>query len=855
MSTYKLTISQNGPPGMVLNFWKDGTNTTSLTSGTVIITNGNITFNSYSFNSSVVSNSQWPGYPTGGTIVENEDESETVTLTLSDGSTLVGDAVAGSGYFYTFDNLTVQAASDTYRFQFDFENMSFNSWLNGTQIDTNVSNIPSWPNYNTTTHVYTWSGNYGAMNIFGSSYLNSNMVGFTMTGQSSGPVVMTLADGTTLEGTGTAMDGTWFNFQDMVITSGGSGGSATQLDTPTASASCTASGVLTITGLNDANADGYKVKYWNNSQTESNATTATLTVSSGSATLSVTIGYSYTLKVQAVGDGTNYSDSEWSSAVGPTPVGVQLSYPSSLAFSSVTSSGFYASWATVTGATGYKLRYSEANMNNWTEVSTSTNNFYTLSGLIYGTTYDVQVKALGSGTSYTDSSWSGTSRQTTASAPKLTTPSGFTVSLVDDDIIVSGLNVANAVGYVIKFAHTNDPGYTETSTLTASNGSITYADFSQQYNGALAYSSLQVKAVADGVNYIDSDYGTGTELNRLTTPSSFTATYDSNNVHTISGLNVSNASGYKIWVIHVNSQDTISSVLTASNGTITFTDSLSFAGGEDSVKVQAVGNGTSYSDSEWSTAVSPTYIVPITPLSTPTVTATAASSSSITVGGLSGVSNASGYKIQYKVSTASQWTEVTPSSIVDGSYTLSGLASDTTYDIQGKAVGDGSTYSDSDWSATAQATTDYVPVTLSAPTITTTTNDRHSIVISGLNVANSTGYVISYSIHGDDNWITTNTVQAVSGSYTLSGLTVETAYDIKAKAIGNGGKYLDSPFSSVVTGETAAMAGSTGGIFRPIETTSTMLSDIEVESGQFIICTDTRKLYYDTSTNTRIELQ
>ena len=190
MATYKLTISQSGPPGMVLNFYKDGTNTASCANGNVNINsnNGAVSFSGYTW-STVTSSYQWPGYPTGGTVANG-----VVTLTLSDGTTLTGTATAGNGYYYTFDNLAVV---DTYRFYVDFENNGFTAWKNGTSVGSQANFAGGWPS--TSGNVKTWTGTYNSHTIFGASYLNSSLVQLQFD-TSAGTGTATLADGTVLEG-------------------------------------------------------------------------------------------------------------------------------------------------------------------------------------------------------------------------------------------------------------------------------------------------------------------------------------------------------------------------------------------------------------------------------------------------------------------------------------------------------------------------------------------------------------------------------------------------------------------------------------------------------------------------------
>lgn len=658
--------------------------------------------------------------------------------------------------------------ADTYTFSFyddGEDNYRFTSTLNGTTIDntTAISSVP-----NTSATATTWSGTFGSgTTIFGSSYLNSPLVGFTISGSNA---TLTLADGTTLEGTTTWSYATR-TFSNMEITSSGGGGGGgstpTQLDQPTATATMSASGVITISGLNDVNADGYVVKYWDTSSSESNATTTnTLTPTNGSVDINVTTGLSYYLKVQAIGDGTTYSNSEWSAQIGPVAATTTtLSPPTNFACTVTSADNMVAfSWTPNDLASGYKIRYALVGTEDWTEVTASSSASH-LATVTTNGDYKAEIKALGNGTTYGDSDWSGESYFTigegTPTQPTQLdkpTPSAYVTGA---SIYITGLNVANESGYRVKYWKT-----------TAAESTATTLGTQQDYSGTLQFQP------GPGFSYY--------------------------------------------------------------------------------VKVQAVGDGTNYSDSEWSSQLGPFAVT--TTLSAPTGLTATASGTSISCS-WNTVSAAVGYKLSYKTSASSNWSET--DTIYTTTHVLTELSPDTTYNIRVKSVGNGVETNDSGYSNSVPATTESTtpepdpdtPTALPAPTITGATGDRHSVIISGLNVANAVGYILSYSLHGADSWTTTSTVQAVDGAYTITDLAVETYYDVRAKAIGDGETYLDSSYSTVITCSTAPMAGSTGGIFRPIETTSDALNSIEVESGQFIICTDTRKIYYDTSTDTRIELQ
>ncbi len=102
-----------------------------------------------------------------------------------------------------------------------------------------------------------------------------------------------------------------------------------------------------------------------------------------------------TLKVRAVGDGTNYSTSDWSNSVtyiaqGTPGSPVQLQTPSV----SVSNSGI-ASWNAIPNANGYKYK-----------INGGSEQFTTALSLQLTNGQSIVVKPVGDGSSYTDSNWS-----------------------------------------------------------------------------------------------------------------------------------------------------------------------------------------------------------------------------------------------------------------------------------------------------------------------------------------------------------------------------------------------------------------------------------------------------------------
>ena len=156
--------------------------------------------------------------------------------------------------------------------------------------------------------------------------------------------------------------------------------------------------------------------------------------------------------------------------------------------------------------------------------------------------------------------------------------------------------------------------------------------------------------------------------------------------------------------------------------------------GGTSYTVSVVANPTD-TDTYKSSDAGTTTFTTLTKLATPTLDAALAEPTKNSIYLVwDAVTNASSYTLYYKTSAASTWTEVTSiTAAITPEYTITGLTAGTNYDIKVKAVGDGTTYADSDESTA----------------ITVKTNDDvpNLYVIGGVNG------------HTDPNWVNTEYVQ------------------------------------------------------------------------------------------------
>ena len=186
------------------------------------------------------------------------------------------------------------------------------------------------------------------------------------------------------------------------------------------------------------------------------------------------------LRVKAVGDGENYTDSEWSDEVTYTETHTEPT-PEKLNAPVVALQGNVASWQAVAHADHYEYVITEGGQDAQ-PVSTQQTSVTLTDG------QSIKVRAIGDGENYTDSEWSNTVTYTeTHTEP---TPEKLVMSevAIDEDGRATWNAVTGAKGYICKV---NDVEQSEQTDL-----------YIQLKDG----DRLQVKAVAENENYSDSDW-------------------------------------------------------------------------------------------------------------------------------------------------------------------------------------------------------------------------------------------------------------------------------------------------------------------------------------------------------------
>ncbi|MBQ2850763.1 MAG: right-handed parallel beta-helix repeat-containing protein, partial [Thermoguttaceae bacterium] len=279
---------------------------------------------------------------------------------------------------------------------------------------------------------------------------------------------------------------------------------------------------------------------------------------------------------------------------------------------------------------------------------------------------------------------------------------------------VSGGTASNPVAFVglkITGGKTSDNGggvYVSSGSATFTNSTIS-GNTSSYGGGVYVYSSSTATL-----------YNTIVALNAATSPGN--DVYDNGSSATVKAYNT--LSSYTSW-------DSGSSNYTYNSSSPLFNDA---ANGDYTLAAnsQAIDKGKNSYISGYSTDLAGKtrvvggtvdlgayeYQQATTQLSAPSLSVSATSSSelSVTIGN---VSNASSYTLEYSTSSSfTSSTTATKTYSSSGTYPLAGLSANTKYYVRVKAIGDGTTYSNSAWSSAKNATTPNAET----PSLVVTTN-------------------------------------------------------------------------------------------------------------------------------------
>jgi hypothetical protein len=325
-----------------------------------------------------------------------------------------------------------------------------------------------------------------------------------------------------------------------------------------------------------------------------------------------------------------------------------LSTPTGLNADQITSNSATISWTTVTNASSYRITYTPSGGTSTTV--TSATNSVAITNLSGATSYSVEVVAVGDGTTYTDSSSS--SALTFTTLQKLATPTGLKVT--NNAVIttkakqtVTWNTVANATGYKLEYKQSTS---TTWSSVTRTDTTAIFPNRTRN----VSYDH-RITALGDGTTYDDSDTSsvvTKKSKQQLATPTGLTCTNKTATSLTFSWNEVSGTKTYNLGYKLPSASSYTYLTPTSSPATITgLTAGTTY---QVYISARTPTDSTNYDGSAYTSPVS---ITTLAPLPAPTgITHDQVTSSSARVG-WNAVTNATDYKVEYRVHGATNWTE------------------------------------------------------------------------------------------------------------------------------------------------------------------------------------------------------
>ena len=456
------------------------------------------------------------------------------------------------------------------------------------------------------------------------------------------------------------------------------------------------------------------------------------------------------------------------------------------------------SWDAVPNAVRYSLSYKPSNETTWKNVNVGTELNYTVNGLKLDSNYDFRLKAIGDGANYKSVYSDVVGAKTNATPDHSETPIPLDAPIptvtgkTGTTVTVSWDAVPNAVRYSLSYKPSSETVWTNVNVGT----NLSYTMSGLENNAGY---DVRAKAIGDGTIY-KSVYSailraqTTSEIIPLEQPV-LTVAATGSTFLTVSWDEVPNAVRYS-FSYKLASETTWTNINVG-------TDLSRTVGGLDlnseyDVRVKAIGDGVNYKN-VYSAILRVKTASELIPLAQPVLTVAAAESTSLTIN-WSEVPNALRYSFSYKPSSGTTWTNVNVGTNL--SYTINGLDLNTDYDVRVKAIGDGVNYK-SVYSAIVRVmTTSEQPVPLETPILTVAAVGSTSLTIDWNELPNAARYSFSYKPASETAW--TNVNVGTKLSYTVGGLDLNTEYDVRVKAIGDGVSY-KSVYSAIVRVETASV--------------------------------------------------
>ena len=340
--------------------------------------------------------------------------------------------------------------------------------------------------------------------------------------------------------------------------------------------------------------------------------------------------------------------------------------PTTLASNAITSSGAILSWSSIPGAASYLVNYRISSIAAWTSMPSNTNSI-NLSGLTAASNYEFQVQSVCS--SINSSSFSTISTFTTSN-PVCNVPGGLTTSnITTNSANTSWTAVANASNYIVNYRIKGTSIWTSTNT-SASNTILSGLMPSSIYEFAIqtycsASNTSAISATAEFTTIAD-----------CPATSSVSAIVNSASAAIVNWSSSNNAISYNL--------EYKKSTATTWNPINTINLSQSLSGLSASTTYQyrlqsvcSTINSVYSATNQFTTSAAVSACNTPTGISANSITSTSAKIVWTTVSGVSG------YRVQYRISGSTLWTNKTTSNLYKS---ITSLKAGTTYEYQVQSI-------------------------------------------------------------------------------------------------------------------------------------------------------------------------
>ncbi|MGM5631896.1 fibronectin type III domain-containing protein [Apibacter raozihei] len=432
--------------------------------------------------------------------------------------------------------------------------------------------------------------------------------------------------------------------------------------------------------------------------------------------------------------------------------------PTGLSVSNILANSATLKWYEVNGAKSYTVEYKPATANSWTVATASTSaSSFTLSGLKPTTVYLWRVKA---NCSASDTSLYAQNDFTTQSSCSV--PTGLSASdLSANSATFNWYVVDNAQNYTLEYKLATASTWTVAATSTnATNFTL---------SGLKPNTIYHWRVKSNCSTSVSSGYA----LSSFTTLSSCTnpkgGVYAANISSNSAVLKWYPVSGSQSYTLEYKAGNTAN--WTIANASIT-TPYFNLTGLKANtayywrVKTNcSTSNSSGYTEGYFTTSNS---------CPTPTGASTYNILTTSAVLRWHAMNNAKSYTVEYKIASATQWT-VAATSITSTSFTLSGLAANTTYYWRIKTNCSAFDSSGYDLNAFTTLPTCTTPTGFTISDISST-----SAILRWYAMSGAQSYTVEYKLATAANW-TVVSVSTKATSFSLSGLKANTMYHCRVK--------------------------------------------------------------------------